>query len=188
MRYHSIILSTYISIFKYVYNHMHIYIYIELLLFIYIYIYIYVLQYVCIYIYIYIYIYVYTSIITIVCIYQRGPRDAKRNRRNGASAKTAKGKAGNVKPRRKRARCRNGEKPFVVFRLAMPPWLCVKCLFTLPVSCVMFQKSVKKSTPNFCTPSRDKTQKHKENGRTENGRDGRDNHAIYDTIMYCDIR
>ena len=40
-------------------------------------------------------------------------------------------------------------------QLAMPPWLCFKCLLTLPVSCVMFQKSVKKSTPNFCTPSRD---------------------------------
>ena len=42
-----------------------------------------------------------------------------------------------------------------VIQLAMPPWLCFKCLFTLPVSCVMFQKSVNKSTPNFCTPSRD---------------------------------
>jgi len=41
-----------------------------------------------------------------------------------------------------------------VIQLAMPPWLCFKCLFTLPVSCVMFQKSVKQSTPNFCTPSR----------------------------------
>ena len=39
-------------------------------------------------------------------------------------------------------------------KLAMP-WLCFKCLFTLPVSCVMFQTSVTKSTPNFCTPSRD---------------------------------
>ena len=28
--------------------------------------------------------------------------------------------------------------------LHMPPWLCFKCLFTLPVSCVMFQKSVTK--------------------------------------------
>ena len=39
-------------------------------------------------------------------------------------------------------------------------WLCrhgcVSNVFTLPVSCVMFQKSVKKSTPNFCTPSQDK--------------------------------
>ena len=42
-----------------------------------------------------------------------------------------------------------------VIQLAMPPWLCFKCLFTLPVSCVMLQKSVKTSTPNFCTPSRD---------------------------------
>ena len=33
--------------------------------------------------------------------------------------------------------------------------MCFNCLFTLPVSCVMFQKSVNKSTPNFCTPSRD---------------------------------
>ena len=43
-----------------------------------------------------------------------------------------------------------------VIQLAMPPWLCLKCLFTLPVSCVIFQKSGKESTPNFCTPSRDK--------------------------------
>ena len=41
-----------------------------------------------------------------------------------------------------------------VIQLAMP-WLCFKCLFTLPVSCVMFQKSVIKSTLNFCTPSRE---------------------------------
>ena len=52
-----------------------------------------------------------------------------------------------------------------VIQLAMPPWLCFKCLFTLPVSCVMFQKSVKKSTPNFCTPSRDNTQQ----GKAERG-------------------
>ena len=43
-----------------------------------------------------------------------------------------------------------------VIQLALPPWLCFKCLFTLPVSCVVFQKSVDNSTPNFCTPSRDK--------------------------------
>ena len=42
-----------------------------------------------------------------------------------------------------------------VIQLAMPPWLCFKCLFTLPVSCVMFQQLVNKSTPKFCTPSRD---------------------------------
>ena len=42
-----------------------------------------------------------------------------------------------------------------VIQLAMPPWLCFNCLFTLPVSCVMFQTSVNKSTPNFCTPCRD---------------------------------
>ena len=41
-----------------------------------------------------------------------------------------------------------------VIPLAMP-WLCFKCLFTLPVSCIMFQTSVNKSAPNFCTPSRD---------------------------------
>ena len=33
----------------------------------------------------------------------------------------------------------------------------VQCLFTLPVSCVMFQKSANKSTPKFRTPSRDNT-------------------------------
>ena len=41
-----------------------------------------------------------------------------------------------------------------VIQLAMP-WLCFKCLFTLPVSCVMFQTSVNKSSPKFCTPYRD---------------------------------
>ena len=54
-----------------------------------------------------------------------------------------------------------------VIQLAMPPWLCFKCLFTLPVSCVMFQKSVKTSTPNFRTPSRDN--KH---GCRDHGHDG----------------
>ena len=38
-----------------------------------------------------------------------------------------------------------------VIQWTMPPWLCFKCLFTLPVSRVMFQKSVNKCTPNFCT-------------------------------------
>ena len=31
-----------------------------------------------------------------------------------------------------------------VIQLATLPWLCFKCLFTLPLSCVMFQKSVTK--------------------------------------------
>ena len=38
---------------------------------------------------------------------------------------------------------RDGGKPrrfaAAAFKLAMPPWLCFTCLFTLPVSCVMFQ-------------------------------------------------
>ena len=42
-----------------------------------------------------------------------------------------------------------------VFQLATPR-LCLMRLFTLPVSCVTFQTSVNKSTPNFCAPSRDK--------------------------------
>ena len=43
----------------------------------------------------------------------------------------------------------------VVIQWTMP-WLCFKRLFASPVSFVMFQLSVNKSTPSFCTPSRDK--------------------------------